>query len=108
MCTVLKKTAKRLIFCAQPEEELLKQVEGKETVSLNVFDTVVKREVAEPKGVFELIESRLGRGKSHAPSIFMRSVWRQRGLPGRQTIGERSLLKRFTDRFLPPMNSGSN
>ncbi len=62
--TVLKKTAQRLVYClcARSEEELLKQIEGKMTVSFDVFDTVVKRDVTRPKDVFALIESRLREG----------------------------------------------
>lgn len=61
MRTALKKIAQRLIYClcARSEEDLLKQIEGKRTVSFDVFDTVVKRDVGEPKAVFSLIETRL-------------------------------------------------
>lgn len=58
---MLKETIQRAVYrmCAQTEEEILKLIEGKETVSFDVFDTVVKRDVAEPKAVFALIETRL-------------------------------------------------
>lgn len=58
---VLNKAARRLIccLCAQTEEEILKQVKDKTVVSFDVFDTVVKRDVADPKDVFSLIEARL-------------------------------------------------
>ena len=64
MRTTLKKIAQKLIYrlCAQTEVELLKQIEGKETISFDVFDTAVKRNVAEPKDVFALIEARLREG----------------------------------------------
>lgn len=57
----LKKNAQRLVYrlCAQTEEGLLEQIKGRETVSFDVFDTAVKRAVAEPKDVFALIEARL-------------------------------------------------
>lgn len=64
MNKILKEAMQRLIYrlCAQTEEEILKCIKGKETVSFDVFDTVVKRDVAEPKDVFVLIEARLRDG----------------------------------------------
>ncbi len=66
MNSMLRKNAQRLAYrlCAQTEEEILDQIERYTTVSFDVFDTVVKREVAEPKDVFALIEARL-RDKSN-------------------------------------------
>lgn len=60
MYSVLK-NAQRFVYrlYAQTEEELLEQIKGKTIVSFDVFDTVVKRDVAEPKDVFTLIETKL-------------------------------------------------
>lgn len=64
MNTMLKETIQRVVYRlrAQTEEEALGRIKGKDTVSFDVFDTVVKRDVAEPKDVFALIESRLREG----------------------------------------------
>ena len=61
MNSMLRKNAQRLVYrlCAQTEEGILDQIERYTIVSFDVFDTVVKREVAEPKDVFALIEARL-------------------------------------------------
>ena len=60
MYSVLK-NAQRFVYrlYAQTEEELLEQIKGKTIVSFDVFDTAVKRDVAEPKDVFTLLEARL-------------------------------------------------
>lgn len=58
---MIKETIQRVVYrlCSQTEEDILKLIEGKETVSFDVFDTAVKRDVAKPKDVFALIETRL-------------------------------------------------
>lgn len=58
---MLKETIQRVVYRlrAQTEERVLEQLEGITTVSFDVFDTVVKRDVAEPKDVFALIETKL-------------------------------------------------
>ena len=61
MNTILKEAIQRVVYrlCAQTEEEVLGRIKGKDTVSFDVFDTVVKRDVTRPKDVFALIEARL-------------------------------------------------
>lgn len=57
----LKKNTQQLVYrlCAQKEEKILERIAGKAIVSFDVFDTAVKRDVAEPKDVFALVEAKL-------------------------------------------------
>lgn len=58
---MLKEQIKKIIYngMALKEEEILKTIQQKNIVSFDVFDTLLKREVAAPEDVFEFVQHRL-------------------------------------------------
>ena len=63
---MLKELIKKVIYnsMALKEEEIFKRIQRKNIVSFDVFDTLLKRDVAAPEDVFEIVQLQLRKSGS--------------------------------------------